>query len=345
MRIGTLTFHLGPNHGGYLQAYCLVEALKKMGHDAEIINYKNPRHHEIEKFKPWVYRRPFKLYQAWIKHQVFKNAFEKLPMSEFSTDVRKIDWDQYDAVIVGSDVVWDFKRPSLGQDSVYFGNFGKPYAGRLISYAPSTGSVPVDATIPNWVSAGLKGFHAISARDETTRSIVKHACGRDAEMVVDPTWLDLQYQERPGKQEPYMVVYAFHLDGPFKEAIVQYARKRGLKIVALGYYHGWADRNLMNIGPLDFEAHIRNATACVAGTFHGALYAIKSQSRFVTVLNERILSRVTRALSLAGLEDRGITNPDSLEPLLEQHIDYGAVFHTLRPHIEQSLDFLRRNIG
>ena len=39
--IGILTFHRGPNHGGYLQAAELVAAVRRAGHDVEIINYQN----------------------------------------------------------------------------------------------------------------------------------------------------------------------------------------------------------------------------------------------------------------------------------------------------------------
>ena len=65
MKVGTLTFHLGLNHGGYLQAYCLAAAVAEMGAEVDIINYKNPQHFQADKFDPWVYRNPFNLLFNW----------------------------------------------------------------------------------------------------------------------------------------------------------------------------------------------------------------------------------------------------------------------------------------
>jgi hypothetical protein len=344
MRIGTLTFHLGPNHGGYLQAYCLHAYLKSLGHEVEIINYKNPQHHHNETFRPWIYRRPLKLYQAWLKHRSFERAFKELELSPFTTDVREVNWNRYDAVVIGSDVVWDYSWDWLGHDPVYFGHFGGDYRGRIISYAPSTGTVdPVDPT-PQWAVDGLKAMHGISARDETTAEIVKRETGRDAPLVLDPTWLEIAYREPVAHKKKQLVVYAFHITSEFRDAIVRYARKHGLKIIALGYYQPWADQNLLSLGPLDWEEVLRESEAMVAGTFHGTLYAIRTQCRFVTVLNDRILSRVTRALTLCGLSHRGISDPSDFGTIMDSDIVYHRVMNLLQPYVEFSREYLTREL-
>src|SRR3954471_16942970 len=38
-RIGVLTFHKCINYGSYWQARCLVEGLRKLGHDAELLDH------------------------------------------------------------------------------------------------------------------------------------------------------------------------------------------------------------------------------------------------------------------------------------------------------------------
>ena len=40
MKIGILTFHCAHNYGAVLQAFCLQEKLKKLGHDVYVINYR-----------------------------------------------------------------------------------------------------------------------------------------------------------------------------------------------------------------------------------------------------------------------------------------------------------------
>ncbi len=346
MRIGTLTFHLGPNHGGYLQAYCLHKYLKSLGHEVEIINYKNAKHHSNETFRPWIYRRPLKLFQAWLKHRSFDRAYKELELSTpFTTDVNEVDWNRYDAVVIGSDVVWDFSWDWLGHDPVYFGNFGSEYSGRIIAYAPSTGTVAPDAEIPQWAVDGLKKIHGLSARDQTTADIVERASGREAPFVVDPTWLEIGYREQNSPKKKQLVVYAFHITREFRDVIVSYARKHGLQIIALGYYHPWADRNLLSLGPLHWEEMLRESEAMVAGTFHGTLYAIRSQCRFVTVLNERIVSRVTRALDLAGLTPRGISDPELFKTIMDQPIDYADAMERLAPYVKSSKDYLATQLA
>lgn len=346
MRVGVLTFHLGPNHGGYQQAFCLCRHIRELGHDVEIINYKNPVHHAGERFQPWVYRRPTSLYHAWVKHRVFAKAYRDLPLSPFTTDVNGVDWARYDAVVVGSDVVWDYSWPRLGRDPVYFGHFGDAgFRGKLISYAPSIGTVKPDDPVPDWVAAGLRRFDAISARDVATAEMVERVSGRQATDVVDPTWLDLEFREPGGAGDAHLVVYAFHLGDAMRDAIVAYAGEHGLRIVALGYPHKWAHRNLMKLGPMEWLPVMRRAAAVVAGTFHGTLYAMNLQCRFATVLNERIMTRIEKPLRISGLQGRGVSEPGELGRVLQTEIDYRAVMDKLTPHVRRSQQFLSEHLA
>jgi hypothetical protein len=82
----------------------------------------------------------------------------------------------------------------------------------------------------------------------------------------------------------------------------------------------------------------------VAGTFHGTLYAIRTQCRFVTVLNDRILSRVTRALALCDLAHRGINDPSDFESVMDGKIDYHHVMNLLQPSVDSSREYLTREL-
>ena len=41
MRIGILTFHNANNYGAVLQAYGLQQTIRLLGHDCEIVDYRN----------------------------------------------------------------------------------------------------------------------------------------------------------------------------------------------------------------------------------------------------------------------------------------------------------------
>jgi len=345
MKLGILTFHLGQNHGGYLQVWCLQTYLKSLGHKVEVINYQNVHHEKHEIFRPWIYRRPFKLWKAWEKHRAFQKAFKKLNLSSHTTNVCDVDWNAYDAVIIGSDVVWDFAWDRLGHDPVYFGHFGCAYRGQIIPYAPSIGAMAPNVEIPVWVTEGLLKMHSLCARDTATATMVKRACGREAPLVVDPTWLDISYQKPSITKKKRLVVYAYYIDKSIANSIITYARRHGLEIISLGYYHSWADFNFHALSPLDWEDYLRESEVMVAGTFHGTLYAIRSQCRFVTVMNDRIYSRVTHALSLAGLTEHATSDPSQLAPIMDRRPVYSEVIEHLQPSVEFSRNYLLNGLA
>ena len=43
MKIGIITVHNGQNYGASLQAYALIQLLKKMGHEANLIDYRTKK--------------------------------------------------------------------------------------------------------------------------------------------------------------------------------------------------------------------------------------------------------------------------------------------------------------
>ena len=340
MKVGILTFHLGPNHGGYLQAYCLHEYISSFGHEVEFINYKNEGHHQSEIFRPWIYKNPFKLYQAWVKEKVFQEAYKTLPKSSFTTDNSKVSWNDYDVIVVGSDVVWDYSLLRLGRDPVYFGCFDGEFNGKLISYAASAGTVNADLEIPQYVVDGLPNFDNIAVRDTSAQKIVQRAIGVETQLVVDPTWLFLKYFPPVEDKEDIMLVYAYEINKEFKNAIISYAKEKNLQIVAIGYQHSWADKNEMKMSPLQWSDLMRKAKAVVSGTFHGTLYAIRCQTQFITVYNPKIEYRVKRPLELSGLENRMLKTAENFVDVMDEPIDYKVIMSQLMIEVEKSRDYL-----
>lgn len=344
MKVGILTFHLGPNHGGYLQAYCLHEYITSLGHEVEFINYKNEGHHRSELYRPWIYRNPFKLYQAWVKERIFQKSYKTLEMSEFTTEKSDVEWNKYDVIVVGSDVVWNYKLERLGHDTVYFGGFETEFKGKLASYAASCGTVNADDDIPEYVSKGIADFDHIGVRDSTTQTIVERSIGVIPQLVVDPTWLFIE-EDQELEKDPILMVYAYDVSESFRVKITDYAVKHGLKVVAIGYYHSWADVNEMRMSPLKWAAMMRKATVVVAGTFHGALYAIRCQTQFVVIHNEKINNRLKRPLEISNLEYRSLKKADEFEEVMDTSIDYEVVIKKINIEVDKSKDYLKSIFG
>ena len=126
MKVGVLTFHRCINYGSYWQARCLVEALRARGFEAEILDFESRR----ATFSEWKCalaptlptpspRADRALYRR--KMCRFFEAFGVLPLSpRFDLDAPDA-MPQYDAVVVGSDEVWNLSHPWFGQKPLFLG--------------------------------------------------------------------------------------------------------------------------------------------------------------------------------------------------------------------------------
>ena len=143
MKVGVLTFHKCVNYGSYWQARCLVEWLRARGHQAELMDHdcRCVRRAEVRcALQPKLPSRTplheLKNYAA--KTRRFVDAVAALPLSRrFSLHEPEAASD-YDAIVVGSDEVWNFRHPWYGSKPIFFGDGLK--SARLVSYAASFGN-------------------------------------------------------------------------------------------------------------------------------------------------------------------------------------------------------------
>ncbi len=343
MQIGILTYHEGLNHGAYLQALAIMRIIEKLGHDVTIINYKNKEHWLQEDVRPWMaYRRPIRFVDRFKKQRAFKEDHKQFNLTPFTKDPIKIhDWI-FDIVIVGSDVVWNYKI--FGYDPVYFGDFN---ANKKISYAASSGWVNDGESHPEGMAKGLRSFDAISVRDENTRNIVKDATGKNTPIVLDPTLLynfstDEIMTKRISEIRDYLLVYAYITDEDMIKKIKKIAVSRGLKTLSLGYRQFWCDITLMDVGPLEWLSFYRHAAYVATSTFHGTIFALKYEKEFLYIKNEKAKNRVISLMEICGLRSK-IRADENTMVLFNP--DYKSVKLALDPYIESSFNWLSSTIN
>ena len=144
-RLGILTFHRCINYGSYWQARCLVDGLRAMGADAVLLDHHCSRATRAElrcALSPTLPQRTTRSdFPAYVeKTRKFHRAFERLPLSRrFPIDGPQ-ELEEYDAVIVGSDEVWNLRHPWYGGCSTFY---GAGIESPLISYAASFGNQDV----------------------------------------------------------------------------------------------------------------------------------------------------------------------------------------------------------
>lgn len=197
MKIGILTFHAQINYGGVLQCFALQEALKRLGHEPIIINRwfsednsaLNPHiDKSVKGILKQLLRRLFccgekERLERYKKTNNFINQYLKLTPYSFC------DWKdapkdlQIDAIIVGSDQVWNctWQKPNV------FLLDGAPKLPS-ISYAASFGMKEIPESLYEVYREGFKRFLSISVREREGKNIVE-GLGMKAALVVDPSQL------------------------------------------------------------------------------------------------------------------------------------------------------------
>ena len=279
MRIGVATFHASINYGSYWQARCLVEGLRALGHDAVLMDHasREVRSRELRNaFQPELPQRTARRHLPALGRKVraFAAAVAALPRSSAFALDRPEEADAFDAVVVGSDEVWNFSHPWFGGRDLFFGQGVR--AERLVSYAASFGNHDAAWGIePSW-GQRLERFDALSVRDANSRAIVQATTGRDPALVLDPclAFSEVLPKAEAPSQGRYILLYGHGLPMWLAEAMRRRADRTGARLVSVGYPHPLAGEEAVDSGPLEFAQWVAGAEAVATSFFHGSVFAL-----------------------------------------------------------------------
>ena len=181
-KIGVITYSNAYNNGAFLQTFALQTYLEKLGYDVEQMIPN-----DIENDKKATKER-----QNQIKNFIdYRKRFIHFIEDDISTSYKKyIAYSKYNAVITGSDQVWN-KEITDGVFDKDFFLATVPSTVRRISYAASIGDDQLynENTVEQFNSM-LKSVDAISLREESARKFLsKNFPYRKVERHIDPTLL------------------------------------------------------------------------------------------------------------------------------------------------------------
>ncbi len=320
MRVGILTFHGSVNPGAFWQAFSTCQLLQRLGHTPVVLDYRYPRRHPRSAWSWLMHARSY-LHPFWTSIAVGQRLLATrsrtcLPLSLPLLGNEDIAGQRCDAIIIGSDVVWE--APA---DPVYWGiGIGK---APLIAYAASAGSTPADAYEFPFAEQTSSPFAAISVRDENTRRLIERAgWAGGLRSVSDPT-LTLNVPEsclqRPAKR-PYLLIYcSSRPPRDMVEATRRYARDRGLKTVAVFYPQRWADINVPLLTAHRWMAYIANAECAVTNTFHGAvLSCLRDRPLAVVNLGDKTARKTAAQYAALGIDQRIALCASDLPAMLDE---------------------------
>jgi hypothetical protein len=320
-KLGILTFHKCINYGSYWQARCLAEGLRAQGHHVELLDHDcaSVRAAELRcalqpKLPKRTPRRELKDYVE--KTRRFAKAIADLPLSKRFSLHAPERAGEYDAIVVGSDEVWNFRHPWYGSKPIFFGDGLK--AARLVSYAASFGNHSAwDGIHPAWARK-LGRFSAISVRDENSWHIVRNGTDREPMLVLDPC---LQFADviprNAATEQPFALVYGHGFPGWLEARVRRWARQRKLKLVSVGYTNGFADEQRITAGPQEFARLMANAEAVITNFFHGCVFALVNGKPWAAAPSEYRSIKIPDLAASVGAQNRLIDETSSGSELSE----------------------------
>lgn len=359
MKVGILTFPNSVSYGATLQMVALQQTVRLLGHDAEVINYHNP-YMKAEKhtkkssqnplkfgvqrrLRPVMHRRLYENFRNFERRQV--QTFPRRPF----TDRRQLSrlGERYDAVICGSDQVWN---PAITDtDLSYFLDFCGE-STRRVAYAPSFGKEEFSEEFCRLIQPELTRFSALSVRETPGKKLVEELTGRQASLVVDPTflveagkWAEMERPHPAGASE-YVLYFAVSRSDSLMKRCREFSKKHGIKMVVVGGNPLAARRNgdplleyAVDIGPEEWLYLMHHARYVFTNSFHGTAFSVIFKKDFYVQYPAHIGSRLRQVVEMLGLEERVVRDGADL---CEKAISYdkaGIAFDRMR---EQSLQYL-----
>jgi hypothetical protein len=335
-RVGILTFHNTTNYGATLQAVGLMRAVSRRGCDAEVIDYRPSLAGRY--YRPRLRKRDgFPNLAKTFKFRLFSRRHLKLTPTSCAdpADLPGMTMGRYDAVIVGSDQVWNVKENFRPFDASFYLNFVERDRVRRLSYAASFGAqFPLDP-FRDRIAAELRQFDHLSVRDEHSRGLVREISARDPVVVADPTLLDdlSDLEVPPFRPRPFALYYGPDAAGIGSHA-VRWCEPRNVSICFLGYRGPVGAWSRIAIGPGEWMGYVRAASMVITSTFHGAVFAAKMGRPFIVIARDWNAIKITDFVARIGLSHR-VFRSESCPPTVADELWSAEDVIGAQPKIEQ----------
>lgn len=328
-RVGIITLYSAINHGAFLQAYSLSTYLSDKGFDVCFVAF--PRlTRKLEAFQAIKLKRGsafrsliFSLHKVFVFRHAQK-TFRAVPLR----------CQSFDALILGSDEIWNVKNDSFPSRSEYFGFIERGV--KVVAYAPSSGNSRKEdiVSLPG-LCERMRNIDFFSGRDENTIDIISSLTGRSGVRVVDPTFLvDIPQRHYDVGYDDYLLVYSFGLNDLQKQEVLAFAESHKLPVVSVGFFSSWCDKSI-NVDPFQFLAVFEKAKYIVTDTFHGAAISVKLGKKFAVYSEGK--DKVLDFLRYYGFESCSASAVNPISRILNSPV---VVSKSLFEQIEISKRFL-----
>jgi len=152
-------------------------------------------------------------------------------------------------------------------------------------------------------------------------------------------------------QEKYMILYAYagRISDRESDWITKYAKKKNLKVYAIGGIQKCADR-FIDCSPFEVLAYFKNAEEVITDTFHGSIFSIITHRPFTTLVRKSVGNsygneeKLVDLLNRLGLSLRMTAQIAETENINAQLMDYDKVEKVLSIERQNARQYLYENI-
>ena len=283
-----------------------------------------------------------------------REKFDECRTQTLNTDPRPLSRERHDsaqvaeyaAFVAGSDQVWN---PSYwAMSSVDYLQFAPRH--KRIALAASFGVSSIPPQRQEDVGAWLSSIDHLSVREEAGKKIVKELTGKDAKVLLDPTfaltpeqWTAYARQPETHPQGDYIFCYFLGNEtGRYVRFIESYAKAHGCEIVDICDIH---DLRYYDIEPREFVWLLSHAKMVFTDSFHGTAFSINMQVPFVVFPRVEggaaMSSRIATVLQKTGLTEREF--PLSIDP--DQPLDFAHAAKIIAQERSVTRDFLHEALS
>lgn len=360
MKIAVLTLPLSNNYGGNLQAYALMQYLKKLGHDPvfiDLVKPMNPAQNFLSVFKSTVKHlaysvpvlgkkissaRDISVHSKYFIQKYIRPATIQIRGDdEFS----KLDSYNFGGIIVGSDQVWrlDYVGPYI---KAFFLEFAKNNNQVKIAYAASFGvdCWQFDQDMTTQLKGLIHKFDLVTVREDSAVKLCKAYFDVNSSHVIDPTmllekedYLQLIKRENTLKTHGNCMVYVLDASEE-KQALINRIAIEGsfvtFTVNALSKKQGDSAANRRFPPTTDWLRGFMDAEFVVTDSFHGMVFSIIFNKPFIVIGNkQRGFARFSSIARMFNVESRVLESVGQYNSsLLVQPLNWNSINQRLTEH-------------
>ena len=353
MNVGILSMQKICNYGSFLQALSLKLQFEARGHEVyfidilpgeQIVSSEATVHAGyLSKFDKYFFKRIENFFLARKMTKIHTHDYE----TYLQTGKTLPQGERFDLVVIGSDEVFNATEPSpWGFSPQLFGKVDR--TKRVVTYAASCGHTTFEKArqcgITDTLQEAMQNLEQISVRDENTAEFVRKILGKEPALHVDPVLISSfgRFIPEPKVRKPYLLVYAYSNrihDEKEIAAIKAYARSHKLDVVCVGMQQRWCKYNIPASG-FELLSYVKGAACVVTDTFHGTVFSIKYNKKFVSLIRDSNRNKLGGLLRQFGLMARSVDDLSEFESTLDTPIDYEEINSKIENEQQKAYSYL-----